>query len=578
MGSKLGRGFRTPANQAVGIIDDGSYYFAAFEDNTLIYRNGDLALTLSTKQTRNTVSLTNGDIITSNKPISMSRSGAGVQGLFYAWSGKRFAFYKPRYTITSYIRAVGRTANVNIYYNAALVSTETVTSREVTAISTNVNGAKYIIESDEDIVVYKGELTSADCKPLYPATEIIYGTASNTGYLIGLEDSTSYTLYRSDGTSSSGTVNRGGLVTFSGGSSQFSGDSHVIVADKPVAAHSYADSDGGEMTPFMGERSFGKRFIIPEDEREFVKFVSNKPATLTFTAEDGTALGTNALSGSTNGGGIYEYYATGTKAYENVLITSDEPVCAVVEGDADDEQVLMADVFHDAADYGEGDGFSVGRKVVTEGLAFMVDASNNKSRSSGTQWKDRSGNKNHGTLVNGASRTDDKKMAFDGSNDYASFSVTKTATCTFAVWAKSSETSTSSINDMLFVAGTAGSGPDLWFSGGGIYWNVWDGYGNKICDMPSNVADGKFHYYVLVCDADADTATLYMDGESIGSGTHGSTQQTRMTDDTTLTLGGGSGGYIWKGEIADFKMYNKKLSTREIVSNYKQKKRKVQGR
>ena len=54
MGSKLGRGFRTPANQAVGIIDNGSYYFAAFEDNTLIYRNGELALTLSTKQTRNT--------------------------------------------------------------------------------------------------------------------------------------------------------------------------------------------------------------------------------------------------------------------------------------------------------------------------------------------------------------------------------------------------------------------------------------------------------------------------------------------------------------------------------------------
>ena len=582
MGSKLGRGFRTPANQAVGIINDGSYYFAAFEDNTLIYRNGELALTLSTKQTRNTVSLTRGDLITSNKPISMSRSGVGLQGLFYAWPGKRFAFYQPRYTVNTYMRAVSRTATVNIYRSDDLTTPVyadvEVTSNAVVDKLTSTTGRVWIIESDEDIVVYRGDLTSADCMPMYPASYEIYGGSSNSGRVSFLEDSTTVTYYRSDGTTGTFSGNRGSNSSIGGTGTQYTGSVYKLVSNKPICAWSYADSDGGEMTPYAPTEAFGKRFIIPEDEREWVKLISNKPATATFYAADGSTLGTRTLSGSDTYD-IYECYATGTYAYENVLIETDEPVYGLVEGDGDDEQVLMADVFHDAADYGEGDGFSVGRKVVTEGLAFMVDASNKKSLSSGTQWKDRSGNKNHGTLVNGVTKTNNRKMSFDGSNDYTSFSVTKTAECTFAAWAKSNETSIGALGDMLFNAGSSGNGPNLYFAASKIIWNTWDSANNPFCTIPSLVVDGKFHYYVVVCDASAEEATLYIDGEEYGTADHTSARhQARLTANTNLYIGGNAGSYIWKGEIADFKMYNKKLSTSDIFRNYKQKKRKVQGR
>ena len=41
-------------------------------------------------------------------------------------------------------------------------------------------------------------------------------------------------------------------------------------------------------------------------------------------------------------------------------------------------------------------------KIITDGLVLCLDAGDGKSYSgSGTAWTDRSGNDNHGTLVNG---------------------------------------------------------------------------------------------------------------------------------------------------------------------------------
>ena len=211
-------------------------------------------------------------------------------------------------------------------------------------------------------------------------------------------------------------------------------------------------------------------------------------------------------------------------------------------------------------------------KIVTDGLVLCLDAGDGKSYGgSGTTWTDRSGNGYNGTLTNGPTfdSSNGGSIDFDGSNDYTSLSVTKTATCTFAVWAKTDETSISSLNDMLFNAGSNGRGPDLFFALNRICWNTWDSSTNLFCNMPSLVVDGNFHYYVVVCDASAEEATLYIDGEEYGTANHTtSLHQARLTENTNLYVGGNAGNYIWKGNIAAFKMYNKLLTVDEILQNY----------
>jgi hypothetical protein len=211
-------------------------------------------------------------------------------------------------------------------------------------------------------------------------------------------------------------------------------------------------------------------------------------------------------------------------------------------------------------------------KIVTDGLVLCLDAGDRKSYSgSGTTWTDRSGNGYNATLTNGPTfnSANGGSINFDGSNDYTSFSVTKTAECTFAVWAKSNETYTGALNDMLFNAGSSGRGPDLYFSGSKIVWNTWDGANNPFCTMPSLVVDGNFHYYVVVCDASAEEATLYIDGEEYGTADHTSAKhQARLTENTNLYVGGDAGNYIWKGNIAAFKMYNRAFTVSEILQNY----------
>ena len=212
------------------------------------------------------------------------------------------------------------------------------------------------------------------------------------------------------------------------------------------------------------------------------------------------------------------------------------------------------------------------KNIVTDGLVLNLDASDKLSYSgSGTTWTDRSENGYDGTLTNGPTFDNGNggSIEFDGSNDYASFIVTKTAECTFAVWAKTSETSVASLYGMLFNAGANGLGPNLFFYQSKISWNIWDGANNPFCTTPSLVVDGKFHYYVVVCDASAEEATLYIDGEEYGTANHTtSNHQAKLTANTNLYVGGNTGNFIWNGNVSSFKMYNKVLTTSEILQNY----------
>lgn len=88
-------------------------------------------------------------------------------------------------------------------------------------------------------------------------------------------------------------------------------------------------------------------------------------------------------------------------------------------------------------------GITYNTSIVRSGLVLHVDAANIKSYpGSGTTWSDISGNSNNVSLVNGPTYSTANKggFVFDGTNQYAEYSLANPYAETVIVWAKSGTT------------------------------------------------------------------------------------------------------------------------------------------
>jgi len=201
--------------------------------------------------------------------------------------------------------------------------------------------------------------------------------------------------------------------------------------------------------------------------------------------------------------------------------------------------------------------------IITNGLVMHLDAGNAASYpGTGTTWTDLSGLGNNGTLINNPTYNSSNggNLVFNGSNTYVNAPLTKTASGTFSVWAKSTNTNS---GNMLFNAGNNNEGPDLFFSGGVLSWNTWDSSNNPFGNIPSTSADGNWHNYVLVNDAVSNTAKLYYDGVI-----HGTAGYRNASANTTLYIGGTTNTYMWNGAIGNFQVHNRILTAAEVVQNF----------
>ncbi len=140
---------------------------------------------------------------------------------------------------------------------------------------------------------------------------------------------------------------------------------------------------------------------------------------------------------------------------------------------------------------------------------------------------------------------------------------------TFSTWAKTSDTNFSC---MLFNAGNVGAGPDLFFVGGGFYWNVWDSYSTPFIIptstsivTPTSIVDLNWHNYTVVNDFTASNSKLYFDGVLVGTANYKSPTYTNK-----LYIGGAGAGdsWFWKGGIANFQAYGRALTSSEVLQNY----------
>ena len=206
-------------------------------------------------------------------------------------------------------------------------------------------------------------------------------------------------------------------------------------------------------------------------------------------------------------------------------------------------------------------GFANNAPIVTDGLVFYVDAKNGNSYpGSGTTWSDLSGNNNHATLINGTTFNSNGYMQFDGSNDLVTtnmFGGRNPSTDPFTVQA--------------IIRSNTLAGQSIWIDATGngtnqrFYSALDDGGGNPLGIQGSPYSDYTPN------NTNWTHQTIVMDGSTAQSYRNGISSYTKSYTSYTLygnIVIGGRANYNWHGDIALVKIYNRALSSDEILQNY----------
>lgn len=216
-------------------------------------------------------------------------------------------------------------------------------------------------------------------------------------------------------------------------------------------------------------------------------------------------------------------------------------------------------------------GLSHSPKILTEGLAFCIDAANKRSYSgSGTTLSDLSGNQHSGTLTNGPvfSNTDGGCLVFDGTNDYVTFpgggSLEISDVLTASVWVYYI-----SGNGRIFQKDASGGYTRCWEIGGyggNFRIEMWHSDGTTV-GAPTGGALTQNAWTHLAMTFDGSQIKMYKNTQLVR--TLNFAGDIRTASNTPLILGGlwGTGEYL-NGKISNAQLYNRALFSDEIRRNY----------
>jgi hypothetical protein len=106
----------------------------------------------------------------------------------------------------------------------------------------------------------------------------LYGVASGT-FRVAASSTASVTLYRSDGTTATITLNAANnfVYTESGSGAQGTARAYHIVSTAPIGATSYNDSDGTEMVTFVSQKEFSEEYVLPNDT-QYISVATKDPS------------------------------------------------------------------------------------------------------------------------------------------------------------------------------------------------------------------------------------------------------------------------------------------------------------
>ena len=219
-----------------------------------------------------------------------------------------------------------------------------------------------------------------------------------------------------------------------------------------------------------------------------------------------------------------------------------------------------------------------GPKIITSGCVLSLDAADKLSyKGSGTSWYDLSGNSNTGTLTNGPTFNagNQGSISFDGTNDYVNVpynSILNTPNgATYEAWIKPTVATTGPFLNR----GTSDSGatPDnprfVAISTGALYFD-WSSPGSDIYLQTATgvVTMGSWNQVIGLATPSAQLRTFVNGVETSYSTRVNSLPSTLPNTSTSLEIGAATWYQFFNGSIAIVRLYNRVLSSSEILSNY----------
>jgi hypothetical protein len=214
--------------------------------------------------------------------------------------------------------------------------------------------------------------------------------------------------------------------------------------------------------------------------------------------------------------------------------------------------------------------FNNGPRIVTDGLVLSLDAADRNSYVSGsTTWRDVSRNENNGTLTNGPTfnSANGGSIVFDGSNDYISCGNNSNLQIdqgTISAWVKTTS------------PGAGFRGIITKQNNYGLFTNdsvlvTYDWGNGQTRNTGINIADGTWKNVAMSFTTNTGTpsnnAIIYLNGSAILTTT---IKQLNNSVEVQLARGGEGGGstQLLNGNISSGLIYNRALSTTEILQNY----------
>ncbi|MGB4743582.1 MAG: LamG-like jellyroll fold domain-containing protein [Flavobacteriaceae bacterium] len=218
---------------------------------------------------------------------------------------------------------------------------------------------------------------------------------------------------------------------------------------------------------------------------------------------------------------------------------------------------------------------SVVANVIDDNLFLNVDASNSNSYSgSGTTWTDLTGNGYNGTLMNGPTYDSNNSgsIVTDGSNDYVLFGPlpyvgSSSSNLTWELWVNPSDSSGNVMSMSNTNPQSSWNMPPIAASGSKFIAKIWN---NSILYADNTYSQGTWYHLVLTWDYNTNTQSLYVNGvlndfqSGINYSASGANNYLFLGDDNP----GANNTGMFGGKYGEFRVYNKALSSSEVLNNY----------
>ena len=264
----------------------------AMYDNTNVTLNGvAIAGSPLSKGVKVTITTAQFDVLDADKPIyAAGILGSGADGSkanivwnSVGWAGKAFSFNATRANPQNLHVYATENTTITVKQGSTVLDTITLTAGSGGTLSWSVYGS-YQVSSSGSMLAYHmsgSGTTRYDPKPIMPGYTEMIGFPSASMRLTTMTDSTSYQLYHSDSTLSSGTLDKQNVKTISpqGTSSLYQSESLLIKSNQKISGASFADSNGLCASPFLPTNLMKTRYIINVDA-SYVAFASKQAGTI----------------------------------------------------------------------------------------------------------------------------------------------------------------------------------------------------------------------------------------------------------------------------------------------------------